>query len=96
MYRRGLYVEKDFAKASKHYGDSCWISIQGYEPENDEMVIATYFNGLERLGKMPGGEYSKNVVEALALLELAENWKFSDESLLEKLGISKKRYKICL
>lgn len=99
MYRRGMYVKSDIKKASKYYGDSCWISIQGYEPESDEMVISSYFYGLERLGKIEGGIYKKNVVEALSILELAVDWEFSDEELLSKLGISKfdiqKTYEEC-
>lgn len=92
MYRRGLYVEADIKKSSKHYGDACWISIEGYEPESDEMVIATYWHALERLGKISGGEYQKNIVEALALLELTTDWEFSEENLLKKLELSKQMF----
>lgn len=92
MYRNGIYVEKDLKKASKHYGDCCWLSIQFGAPESDEMIIATYWNGLERLGRFPEGEYKKNVVEALSLLELPVDWDFADESILEKLGLSKQDF----
>ncbi len=57
------------------------------------MVIASYWNGLERLGKFAGSqelfdsEYPKNLVEALSMIELVRDWKFNDESLLEKLGL---------
>ena len=89
MYRKGIYVERDFEKASKHYGDCCWLSIQEGCPESDEMIIATYWNGLERLGKFNGGKYKKNVVEALSLLELPIDWDFTDESILEKFELTK-------
>ena len=92
MYRNGIYVEKDLKKASKHYGDCCWLSIQIGCPESDEMIIATYWNGLERLGKLSEGEYKKNVVEALSLLELPVDWDFADESIIEKLGLSKQDF----
>ena len=92
MYRRGLYVKADIKKASKHYGDACWISIEGYEPESDEMVIATYWHALERMGKISGGEYQKNIVEALALLELTIDWEFSEENLLKKFDLTRQLF----
>ena len=93
MYRHGLFVEKDLVQASKHYADACWICIQGYEGESDEMIVASYWNGIERMGKfmeceIPGTEYPKNVVEAFSMFELVRDWKFEDESLLSKLGIN--------
>jgi len=97
--KRGCLGKKDFSAASKHYGDSCWISIQGLEPETEEMAIGCYFNGLERLrgfeqlyGKRgtKNSPYKKNVVEALSMLELAKDWKYKKNGLLFKLGYSKK------
>lgn len=105
MYRRGLYVKKNLLKASRDYADACWICIQGFEGESDEMVVASYWNGLERLGKFADSqelldsEYPKNVVEALSMIECVRDWKFNDESLLEKLGLSmeeiNKNYEEC-
>ncbi len=92
MYRKGIYVKKDMKLASKYYGDCCWLSIQNGYPESDEMIIATYWNGLERLGKFEGGEYKKNIVEALSLLELPIDWDFADESIIEKFELTKQDF----